>query len=218
MEWIKPGIKLNFVGNMKYAAIFSGTIVILSWCTLLWPGIRWGIDFAGGTEIHLRLDPKLQIDQLRQAVDELKLGGEDYVLAKRACSYGKCLFIPDAMVTHEARGSLSKIWKWFERRGQAEVKVLRSIEQNNITKWTILKSSITIKAFIFLIIGVILYRWFILYVMGGILFFISIQYFRYFKTWRYSRSSLYSLALMPLVKFVMDSAMDYGRLRNLFSD
>jgi preprotein translocase subunit SecF len=75
MEWIKPGIKLNFVGNMLYAAIFSGTLVILSWCTLLWPGIRWGIDFAGGTEIHLRLDPKLHIDQLRQAVDELKLGG-----------------------------------------------------------------------------------------------------------------------------------------------
>jgi len=75
MEFIRPGISLNFVGVRLYAVALSVILVTASLVTLEWPGIRWGIDFAGGTEIHLRLDPKLHIDQLRQAVDELKLGG-----------------------------------------------------------------------------------------------------------------------------------------------
>ena len=68
MEFIRPGISLNFVGVRLYAVALSVILVTASLVTLEWPGIRWGIDFAGGTEIHLRLDPKLHIDQLRQAV------------------------------------------------------------------------------------------------------------------------------------------------------
>jgi len=75
MEFIRPGISLNFVGVRLYAVGFSVALIAASLVMLKWPGIRWGIDFAGGTEIHLRLDPKLHIDQLRPAVDELKLGG-----------------------------------------------------------------------------------------------------------------------------------------------
>jgi len=75
MEWIRPGTKIDFIRFMPYTAIMSGLLVIGSWMSIWWPGIQWGIDFAGGTEIHLRLDPKVHIDQLRQAVDELKLGG-----------------------------------------------------------------------------------------------------------------------------------------------
>jgi preprotein translocase subunit SecF len=75
MEWVKPGTKIDFIRTMPYAAIVSGLLVLGSWLSIWWPGIRWGIDFSGGTEIHLRLDPKVHIDQLRQAVEELKLGG-----------------------------------------------------------------------------------------------------------------------------------------------
>jgi len=75
MEWIRPGTKIDFIRTMPYAAILSGLFVLGSWLSIWWPGIRWGIDFAGGTEIHLRLESSIHIDKLRQAVEELNLGG-----------------------------------------------------------------------------------------------------------------------------------------------
>lgn len=74
MEFIKPGVKLNFVGTRLYAVLFSGVLFAVSLVSLKWPGIRWGIDFAGGTEIHLRLSSEIHIDQLRRVVDSLGLG------------------------------------------------------------------------------------------------------------------------------------------------
>jgi preprotein translocase subunit SecF len=75
MEWIRPGTKIDFIRTMPYAALISGLLVLGSWLSIWWPGILWGIDFAGGTEIHLRLDSQIHIDQLRQTVDELGLMG-----------------------------------------------------------------------------------------------------------------------------------------------
>jgi len=74
MEFIRPGIKLDFVGTRIYAVLLSGLLFAGSLVSLEWPGIRWGIDFAGGTEIHLRLNKDIHIDQLRRAVDSLHLG------------------------------------------------------------------------------------------------------------------------------------------------
>jgi len=49
-----------------------------------------------------------------------RFGGEDYLLAKYVAAQGKVLFVPDALVKHEARGNFSAIWTWFMRRGRAE--------------------------------------------------------------------------------------------------
>ena len=64
---------------------------------------RWVIEKVGGFE------------------QKLKIAGEDYVLAKKACDHGQCFFVPNAMVSHDTRGSLIKIWYWFIRRGRAEI-------------------------------------------------------------------------------------------------
>ena len=52
---------------------------------------RWVIDEVGGFE------------------KQLKITGEDYLLAKQACNYGRCVYVPDAMVSHKARGTLRNI-------------------------------------------------------------------------------------------------------------
>ena len=59
-------------------------------------------------------------------ITRLKWGGEDYLLAKKACQHGKCLFVPDALVAHRTRGNLSSVWHWFVRRGRAEIGVVRA--------------------------------------------------------------------------------------------
>ncbi len=57
--------------------------------------------------------------------ENMTLGSEDFLLAKQACLHGRCLFVPDALVYHKARGSLEKIWQWFVRRGRAEIRLVK---------------------------------------------------------------------------------------------
>ena len=52
-EIVRPGTNINFIGGRKIAAIVSGVVVMLS--ILAYLGLaRFGVDFAGGTEIHLQ--------------------------------------------------------------------------------------------------------------------------------------------------------------------
>ena len=55
LQLIKPGTNIDFVGQRKYAFAFSGVLVGLSILLILlgW-GPRYGIDFAGGTFVHVR--------------------------------------------------------------------------------------------------------------------------------------------------------------------
>jgi glycosyltransferase involved in cell wall biosynthesis len=164
------------------------------------------------------------IDRIGGFDDRLKLGGEDYVLAKKAYNYGKCQFIPDAIVSHEARGSLSKIWAWFVRRGRAEVNVIRTGTQKETTLGTVLQGSISVKLYILLLISLLFFPFLpgwpipFLLLAVAILFFMAIQYIRYYKVWKTSSASFMALLLLPGIKLWMDTAMDWGRIRGLLFD
>jgi preprotein translocase subunit SecF len=45
---------INFIGKTKYTYIFSGTLTILSLLSLLVWGLRYGIDFTGGTLMEVK--------------------------------------------------------------------------------------------------------------------------------------------------------------------
>jgi len=158
---------------------------------------RWVIEKVGGFE------------------RELKIAGEDYVLAKKACNHGRCLFIPNAMVSHNARGSFIKIWHWFIRRGRAEIDVIR------IGKWKkhhfewLLKSSLSVKVFLLFLLSIVLHEWAVLFLIMAFLAYGVFQYTRCFNVWRDTRSSLMALLLIPLVKLLMDLAIDWGRLNEI---
>jgi len=161
---------------------------------------RWVIDRAGGFE------------------KKLKITGEDYLLAKQVCHYGRCLFVPGAMVSHEARGSLIKIWHWFIRRGRAEVDVIRTGKQKDTNFWTVLKSSLTIKLIVLIMIAILLADGAGIFVLFCLLAYLLAQYVRYYKAWRTSQASFMSLILLPVVKLTMDMAMDVGRFRGIVFD
>ena len=160
---------------------------------------RWVLDKIGGFD------------------EMLKLGSEDNLLAKQACDYGRCIFVPGAMVSHKARGSLAQIWKWFVRRGRAEVDLIRTGKQKDNNFWTVLKSSLAIKLAVLMITAINLSAvWAAFLITLGGFIYLFLQYARYVKPWRFSKSTLTALIVLPVVKLTMDMATDWGRFRGLF--
>lgn len=146
----------------------------------------------------------------------LKWGGEDYLLAKKACRYGKCLFVPDALVAHRARGDLSSIFNWFIRRGRAEIGVVRSREYAGANWGSIFRNSLMLKLFAVSMLFP-LFPAPVVYVLFTFFFFyLFVQYFRYLSAWKKSKAPFESLLIIPFVKLTMDFAADVGHLKEIF--
>lgn len=146
---------------------------------------------------------------------ELKYTGEDYILAKKACDLGRCLFVPDALVSHEARGSLRKIWGWFVRRGRADIDVIRVGGWKSTAILWLIRSSIVLKA-----IGVLILSLFLSMALWGLaialLCYGLVQSGRLYQTWRQVGLPIGDLLYVPIVKLTMDLAIDWGRIITLF--
>lgn len=75
MELIKPGSDIRFTRYRKPALIIS-TLVNLAVLVLLFTkGPSLGVDFAGGTMVHLRFQQNVGIPEIRRALEKINLGG-----------------------------------------------------------------------------------------------------------------------------------------------
>jgi preprotein translocase subunit SecF len=75
MQLIKPGTRLPFTRYRKIAVIFSTAINIAVLALLLTRGPTLGVDFAGGTMVHLKFGQKVSIPEIRRALEKVNLGG-----------------------------------------------------------------------------------------------------------------------------------------------
>ncbi len=66
--------RFDFVGKAWLFGGISLVLVVASLIYLAVHGISYGIDFKGGTEIQVKFEKPVVIDDLRKAVDDLKLG------------------------------------------------------------------------------------------------------------------------------------------------
>jgi len=74
MEFIKPGINIDFIGKRKIAYFFSGSIILLTFFLLIWQGgPKYGVDFTGGVLIQVRFDNRKSIDDIRAALRPINL-------------------------------------------------------------------------------------------------------------------------------------------------
>lgn len=74
-QLIKPGTNIDFIGNRRYAYGFSAALVTLGLlATLFSGGPRYGIDFVGGTLVHVRFREAVDIGAVRKALADI--GGE----------------------------------------------------------------------------------------------------------------------------------------------
>ncbi|MDD5225434.1 MAG: protein translocase subunit SecF [bacterium] len=76
LELIKPGSKFDFVGWRYKGFIFSGILTGISiLAVLIFGHPKMGVDFRGGTEIQVKFNQAVQIDELRDVLDKSGISG-----------------------------------------------------------------------------------------------------------------------------------------------
>lgn len=66
--------RFDFVGNIGIFGTISAILILGSFLYLAVKGINYGIDFKGGTEIQVKFNQTVTIDEVRATVEGLKLG------------------------------------------------------------------------------------------------------------------------------------------------
>lgn len=75
MELIKPGTRIPFTRYRKIAFLLSSVVNLAVLIMLFAKGPNLGVDFAGGTMVHLKFQQKTSIPDIRQALNKINLGG-----------------------------------------------------------------------------------------------------------------------------------------------
>ncbi len=74
MQFIKPGINIDFIGKRKTAFSLSLAMVIITIFLLVWRGgPNLGVDFSGGILIQVKLETKRTPSEIRDALESLQL-------------------------------------------------------------------------------------------------------------------------------------------------
>jgi preprotein translocase subunit SecF len=69
---------INWMGKAKYFFTLSGILLLIGWSAILLKGgIKYGIDFRGGTNVDVRFAQPPNIDQLRSALRAQGLGNSE---------------------------------------------------------------------------------------------------------------------------------------------
>jgi preprotein translocase subunit SecF len=90
VELIPPNVNIDFVGNRKYAYIFTAVMIIFSLLSIPIKGhIQLGIDFSGGTVVQVKFNKQVHIEDVRTALKNLTenpiiqkftMGEEEYLI------------------------------------------------------------------------------------------------------------------------------------------
>jgi preprotein translocase subunit SecF len=70
-------VNIDFLSKRKGFYILSIAIIVLGFSTFLFKGIPLGIDFKGGTEILVRFNQSVEIQDVRNAMDKSGLTGSE---------------------------------------------------------------------------------------------------------------------------------------------
>ena len=80
-ELIPPGTKIDFIGRWKICAAISLAVIVIGLVGIWKPGVRVGVDFAGGTEMQVRFtgEGAVSDDPIRQVMNSLGIASDAVV-------------------------------------------------------------------------------------------------------------------------------------------
>lgn len=84
MEFIKPGRQFDFMGKRRWFIGFSALLVLLSFASMFYPGLRLGTDFKGGTEIEVAFEGPVTAGDVRSAVQQSGFESPDVISVQDA--------------------------------------------------------------------------------------------------------------------------------------
>lgn len=102
MEFFKHNTKINFMAQRKWAALLSFACFALSIYSLLMFGLNWGLDFTGGTQLHLTFPNAANVTQVRDTLEQA--GFKDSVVISYGTSHDVLVTL---MPPKEATNSVS---------------------------------------------------------------------------------------------------------------
>lgn len=70
MEFFKHNTKINFMAQRKWAAALSVLLFGFSIYALVVNGLNWGLDFTGGTQIHLTYVDPVNVNEVRDKLEQ----------------------------------------------------------------------------------------------------------------------------------------------------
>jgi preprotein translocase subunit SecF len=75
MQFIRPGININFMGYKKLFMSLSGALIVISLLLLVWQGgPNYGVDFTGGVVVQIKLEKQQRPSDIREALGPIGLG------------------------------------------------------------------------------------------------------------------------------------------------
>ena len=157
MELIKPDSKIDFVGKIKWALLFSLVLIATSFTSLIIDGgPRYGIDFEGGTLVQIKFLTNVSISEVRGSLDNLAIEGlrvQEFG-EKEANEY----LITMKKTTGELEGLSDSIKEALENRFGSDSLEVRRVEMVGPKVGKDLREK-GMLAVIFSLIGMLIYIW-----------------------------------------------------------
>ncbi|MBI2786123.1 MAG: protein translocase subunit SecF [Legionella longbeachae] len=70
MEFFNPNSNVDFMGARRWTAIFSSLIFLVSIAALTIHGLKWGLDFTGGTQIEISYPSAADLSSIRESLNK----------------------------------------------------------------------------------------------------------------------------------------------------
>jgi preprotein translocase subunit SecF len=71
VEFFNPNSNVDFMGARRWTALLSAFIFLLSIAALCVNGLKWGLDFTGGTQIEVKYKNTADLISIRQALSNV---------------------------------------------------------------------------------------------------------------------------------------------------
>ncbi|NDH68966.1 MAG: protein translocase subunit SecF, partial [Gammaproteobacteria bacterium] len=71
MEFFNPNSNVDFMGARKWAAVLSLFIFVASISALCINGLKWGLDFTGGTQIEVAYKGPANLVDIRKKLYDI---------------------------------------------------------------------------------------------------------------------------------------------------